>query len=131
MTRNLSVLQNSARTCLMCSIILLLMGCQTIVPIVKPVKYYSARSHAVDVDYIPDGTVYIGTVKVVPGDDALLRSKSRKQRAIRKMLAAAAKAGADYVVITDIDKTNKDYWLDITYSAGYTIEGEMFRLTGE
>lgn len=109
----------------------LLTGCQTIVPIVKPVKYYSARASADAVDYIPKGTIYIGTIKVVPGDDAFLRTESRKQQAIHKMLDSAAQAGADYVVITDIQNNNKDYFFDVTYSDGYTIEGEMFRRISE
>jgi len=110
--------------------IILLASCAT-VPIVKPVKYYSPRSSAQVVDYIPIGTIYIGTVKVVPRGDASLTTKKQKQRAVRKLQKAAAEAGADYVVITDIQKSNKDYLLDFNFSDGYTIEGEMFRQISE
>lgn len=107
---------------------LVFFACMILTPIVKPIKYYSPRAHAECVDYIPKGTIYIGTIKIVPGDDAFIRSERRKRRAIKKMQKEAAKVGADYVVITDIQKNNKDYFLDISYSDGYTIEGEMFRL---
>ncbi len=107
--------------------ICILNGCVILTPIVKPVKYYSPRPSAELVDYIPKGTIFIGTVKIVPGDDASIRSNRRKQRVIRKMQDEAAKVGADYVVITDIQKNNKDYLIDISFSDGYTIEGEMFR----
>lgn len=110
----------------------LLSGCSILTPIVKPVKYYSARNLPSEiVDYIPKGTIYIGTIKIVPGDDAFIRSERRKQRAIEKMQKEAAKVGADYVVIIDVQKNNKDYWLDAAFSDGYTIEGEMFRRTSE
>lgn len=112
--------------------ILLLTSCQTIVPIVKPIKYYSPRSNSAEVvNYIPNGTIFIGTIKIVPGDDAFIRSESRKNQAIKKMQKEAAKAGADYIVITGIQKNNRDYWLDVSYSDGYTIEGEMFRKISE
>ena len=111
--------------------IVIFSGCMILTPIVKPTRYYSPRSNAQIVDYIPNGVIYIGTIKIVPGDDACLRIESRKQEAIQKMQQEAAKAGADYVVITDIQKTNRDYLLDVTYSDGYTIEGEMFRNIAE
>lgn len=99
-----------------------------VVPIVKPVKYYSPRPYAEIVDCIPKETIYIGTVKIVPRGDAWLRSNGQKQYAIRRLQKSAAKAGADYVVIFDIKKSNKDYFFDLNYSDGYTIMGEMFRL---
>ena len=109
-----------------------LSGCMILTPIVKPIKYYSPRSLAAEVvDYIPDGTIYIGIIKIVPGDDAFIRSERRKQQAIIRMQKEAAKVGADYVVITDVLKNNRDYWLDVSYSDGYTIEGEMFRRISE
>lgn len=102
-------------------------SCMTITPIIKPIKYYSPRHSAQLVDFIPKGTVFIGSAKVVPGDNALSTSDRRKQRAIQRLLEEAAKAGADFVVITDIQRSNKDYLLDWNFSDGYTIEGEMFR----
>lgn len=107
---------------------LIFFGCRIITPIVKPIKNYSPRPYAELFDYIPDNTIFIGTIKIVPGDDAFIRSERRKQRAIKKMQKEAAKVGADYVVITDIQKNNKDYFFDVAYSDGYTIEGEMFRI---
>lgn len=101
-----------------------------IVPIVKPIQYYSPRPYAQVVDYIPKGTIYIGTAKMVPGDYTFITAKI-KQNVIDKLLREAAKAGADYVVITDIQNNNKDYFFDVTYSDGYTIEGEMFRRISE
>lgn len=107
----------------------MLTGCMILTPIVKPVKYYPSRHDAAEVvDHIPKGTIFIGTIKIVPGDDAFIRSERRKQNAINKMQKEAAKVGADYVVIIDTQKTNRDYWLDAAFSDGYTIEGEMFRL---
>lgn len=106
----------------------LLSSCMRLVPIAKPTKYYSPKSHAELVNYIPDGTIFIGTIKIVPGDDACVRSERRKQQALSKIQEEAAKAGADYVVIRDIQISNRDYILDITFSDGYTIEGEMFRI---
>ena len=108
-----------------------LSGCMILTPIVKPTKYYSPKAYAEIMNQIPAGTIFIGTIKIVPGDDAFIRSERRKQQAIQKMQECAAKAGADYVVITDIQKTDKDYFFDVTYSDGYTIEGEMFRRIGE
>lgn len=109
-----------------------LSGCMILTPIVKPTKYYSSRFHPAEVvDFIPNGTIYIGTIKIVPGDDAFIRSERRKQKAIKRMQEEAAKVGADYVVIIDAQKNNKDYLLDISYSDGYTIEGEMFRRISE
>ncbi len=106
----------------------LLASCSVLTPIVKPVKQYPPRPSAEVVDYIPQGTIFIGTIKIVPGDDAFIRSERRKQRAIRKMQKEAAKVGADFVIITDFQKNNKDYLLDVSYSDGWTIEGEMFRI---
>ena len=98
-------------------------------PIIKTVKYYAPRYQSAEiVDYIPKETIYIGTIKIVPGDDAFIRSERRKQEAIQRMQKEAAKAGADFVVITDVQKTNRDYLLDVVESDGYTIEGEMFRI---
>lgn len=111
-------------------VVLLFTSC-AVVPIVKPVKYYPSQASAQLVDYIPRGTMYIGTVKVVPRGDASLTTEKQKKRAIHKLLESAAKAGADYVVITDIQKSNKDYIGDFNYSDGYTIEGEMFRRSSE
>lgn len=109
-----------------------LSSCMILTPIVKPVKYYSQRFHYAEVvDYIPNGTIFIGTIKIVPGDDAFIRSERRKQQAIIKMQEEAAKAGADYIVIIDVQKNNRDYWLDVSYSDGYAIEGEMFRRISE
>lgn len=107
-------------------VFVLLTSC-AVVPIVKPVKYYSPKASAQLVDYIPQGTIYIGTVKVVPRGDASLTTEKQKQKAIQRLLESAAEAGADYVVIVDIQKSNKDYLLDFNYSDGYTIAGEMFR----
>ena len=108
----------------------MLTSCMILTPIVKPAKFYAPRNNPADVvDYIPNGTIYIGTVKIVPGDDAFIRSERRKRKAIRRLQAEAAKAGADYVVITDVQKTNRDYFIDAAFSDGYTIEGEMFRKT--
>ena len=109
---------------------ILLASCAT-VPIVKPVKYYSPRSSAQVVDYIPAGTIYIGMVKIVPRGDTSLTTEKQKQRAINKLQKSAAEAGADYVVIIDIQKSNRDYLLDFNYSDGYTIKGEMFRQISE
>lgn len=109
-----------------------LSGCMILTPIVKPIKYYSPRYLPAEVvDYIPDGTIFIGYIKIVPGDDAFIRSYRRKSQAIIKMQKEAAKVGADYVMIKDIQKNNKDYFFDVSYSDGYTIEGEMFRLINE
>ena len=108
--------------------VFLLSNCSILTPIVKPIKYYSARNNSSIVDSIPDGTIYIGTIKIVPGDDAFIRSNWRKQQSIKKMQVEAAKVGADYIIIIDTQKNNKDYWLDVSFSDGYTIEGEMFRL---
>ena len=106
----------------------MLTSCMILTPIVKPAKFYAPRNNPADVvDYIPNGTIYIGTVKIVPGDDAFIRSERRKRKAIRRLQAEAAKAGADYVVITDVQKTNRDYFIDAAFSDGYTIETEMFR----
>lgn len=106
---------------------LIFSSCMILTPIVKPIKYYSPRSHAECVEYIPDGATYIGTIKIVPGDDAFILSEARKRRAIQKMQKEAAKVGADYVLIIDVQKSNRDYIFDISFSDGYTIEGEMFR----
>lgn len=109
-----------------------LSGCMILTPIVKPIKYYAPRNHSAEiVGYIPDGAIFIGTIKIVPGDDALIRSERRKQQALKKLQEEAAKVGADYIVITGIQKNNRDYLLDISYSDGYTIEGEMFRQISE
>ena len=111
---------------LLCACVLT--SCMILTPIVKPVKYYSPRQYPAEVvNYIPSGTAFIGTIKIVPGDDAFIRSERRKQQAIKKMQKEAAKVGADYVVIIDIQKNNRDYSLEVSYSDGYTIEGEMFR----
>lgn len=101
-------------------------ACAT-VPIVKPIKYYAPRAYAQIVEYIPNGTIYIGTIKLVPRGDASVRSERQKERVLEGLKEHAAKAGADYVVITDIQRSNKDYLLDWNPSDGYTIEGEMFR----
>lgn len=101
-----------------------------IIPIVKPLRYYPPRQQAELVNYIPEGTMYIGSAKMVPGDYTFIIAKIR-QNVIDKLLREAAQAGADYVVITDIQKNNKDYFFDVTYSDGYTIEGEMFRRISE
>ena len=47
---------------------------------------------------------------------------------MNKLLKEAAKVGADYVYIKSIEKTNKDYTIDYTFSDGYTIMGEMYRI---
>ena len=67
----------------------------------------------------------------MPRGDASVRSKQLKERVIKRLQKQAAEAGADFVVITDIQRSNKDYALDWNFSDGYTIEGEMFRKTGE
>lgn len=73
----------------------------------------------------------IGTIKIVPGDDALNSSGKRLQQTIHAIQEHAARVGADYVVITDRQKNNKDYKFDISWSDGYTVEGEMFRSIGK
>ena len=96
-------------------------------PIVHVTSYCSSRPYATLVTEIPAGTKYLGTVKIVPGDDNFISSFD-KDKIINKLLDEAAKVGADYVYIKSIDKTNKDYAIDITFSDGYTIMGEMYRL---
>ena len=110
-----------------CLFVLLLTSCCSIVPIVKPLKYYPPSVSIQLVDYIPQGTMYIGTVKVVPRGDAMLTTEKQKQRAIQQLLESAAEAGANYVVINDLQKSSKDYLFDFNFSDGYTREGEMFR----
>ena len=105
----------------------LLYGCGATVPIVKPVAYYPPRAYAQIVGYIPQNSIYIGTIKLVPRGDALVRSEQQKVRVMKRLQESAAEAGADFVVVKDIQRSNKDYLLDWNFSDGYTIEGEMFR----
>ena len=96
-------------------------------PIVHVTTYCPARPYATLVTEIPANTKYLGTVKIVPGDDNLI-SSFNKEKVMNKLLKEAAKVGADYVYIKSIEKTNKDYAIDYTFSDGYTIMGEMYRL---
>ena len=102
-------------------------ACFVLQPIVHVTAYCSARPYATLVNEIPNGAKYLGTVKIVPGDYTFI-SSFNKCKMINKLLDEAAKVGADFVYIKSIDKTKKDYVIDITFSDGYTIMGEMYRL---
>ena len=102
-------------------------GCAVLTPIVKVNRHYSPRANAVIVDSVPANTIFIGTVKIVPGDDGLIRPK-KLNKVINCLLEEAAEAGADYVYVRDISKSNKDYFFDVDFADGYTVTGEMFRL---
>lgn len=96
--------------------------------IVHTNKFYSPVQHAVFVEEAPEGSIYVGTVKIVPHDnsnpfsDDIIKAKA-------KMLEAAAEAGAKYVVITNFQKPTSDYRtkLDWDYGDGINLIGEMYR----
>jgi hypothetical protein len=102
-------------------------ACNLLQPIVHVTAYCPARPYAILVTEIPAGTKYLGTVKIVPGDNAF-RTSFKKEKIMNKLLDEAAKVGADYVYVKSIEKTNKDFFFDLVYSDGYTIMGEMYRL---
>lgn len=120
-------MKNFPQILLCCIIVFCFNACSLLQPIVHVTAYYPARAYATLVAEIPAGTKYIGTVKIVPGDNAF-RISFKKEEIMNKLLEEAAKVGADYVHIKSIEKTNKDFFFDIVYSDGYTIMGEMYRL---
>lgn len=101
-------------------------------PIVKATKYYPPTSNAMIVDVVPADAIYIGTIKVVPRDYSFETSSDRKI-AINNLREAAAKAGANYIYLTNMVRQNDDYYyrffnaITEDYGEGYTIEAEMYR----
>ena len=111
------------------AILLALSSCSAIyLPIVHANKYYEPLSNAVFVDTAPEGSIYIGTVKTVPHDNSIPYGDNR-EKAKAVMLEAAAKAGARYVVITNITQISSDYrsTIDYDYGDGISLIGEMYR----
>ena len=114
---------------LLLTILLSFNSCSSIYQaIVHTNKYYSPSSKAVFVEEAPEGSIYVGTVKIVPHDnsnpfsDDIVKAKA-------KMLEAAAEAGARYVIVISVQKPTSDYGtkLDWDYGDGINLIGEMYR----
>lgn len=112
---------------------LALIGCaHKYLPIVKTNRYYTPVQTAVYVDQVPTTAVYMGTIKVVPRDYSFQTRRDYKT-AIKNLLEAAAKAGANYIYVTYVTAPNKDYYCRFfnavteDFGEGFVIEAELYR----
>ena len=103
-----------------------LMGCSNVfVPIVKTYGYYQPVASAEFVDKVPKNAKYIGTISIVPNDLTYFRSWDRNE-ALKFVLIEVAKAGANYVYLTQIETSHNDYWWNQESGQGYTIKAELY-----
>ena len=114
-------------------ICIVLMGCtHKYLPMVKTLRYYPPVSHAVIVDSIPQEAEYIGTIKLVPRDYQF-ETRSDKQVIFDNLKEAAAKAGANYIYITNLTAQSQDYYyrffnaITEDWGEGFVLEAELYR----
>ncbi len=105
---------------------IVLIGCSSVfIPIVKTYGYHHPVASAELVNQVPKDAKYIGTISIVPNDLTYFRSWN-KNAALFFLLTEAAKAGANYVYLTQIETSHNDYWWNKESGQGYTINAELY-----
>ncbi len=90
-------------------IVCMMSSCKSVyIAISHPTENFEPYSEAIFVEQAPEGSTYIGTIKVVPSDFFNPR-KDNIDNAKAKMLEAAAEKGAKYIVITNIEYPSNEY----------------------
>ena len=106
--------------------VLLCASCvSSFVSIVKTYGYYPSTVTAVIVKEVPAGAEYIGTIAVHPNDHTVF-SGWNVERLYAKLRKSAAKAGARYVYIVNVEASGVDYWA-YYYGDGYSVRAELYR----
>lgn len=101
-------------------------SCKTFVPIVKTYGYYPPTSNAIIVNNIPASAEYIGTIAIHPNDHPLF-SGWDKERLYTQLKTAAAKAGAKYIYITNLEASSVDYLFNYDSGDGFSVRAELYR----
>lgn len=96
------------------------------VPIVKTYGYYPPSYSAKITTTIPSNAEYIGTIAIVPNDHPVIMGWD-KNLLYQTLEKEAAKAGANYVYITNIESSNVDYWFNYEEGDGFSIRAELYR----
>ena len=102
-------------------------GCKVFTPIPNVHGYYPPTVGAIITTNIPTQCEYIGTLKLVPHEFSVFSARN-KERLLNTLKEEAAKLGANYVCIKDMNTRSNDWFLNIfSRGSGYTLTAELYR----
>ena len=102
-------------------------GCKAFTPISNVHRHYPPTIGAIITTEIPTHCEYIGTLKLVPHEFSVFSARN-KERLLNTLKEEAAKLGANYVCIKNMNTRTNDWFLDVlSRGSGYTLTAELYR----
>ena len=107
--------------------LVIFVGCKAFTPIPNVYRHYPPTIGAIITTEIPTHCEYIGTLKLVPHEFSRFSARN-KERLFNTLQNEAAKLGANYVCIKDMNTRSNDWFLNIfSRGSGYTLTADLYR----
>jgi hypothetical protein len=107
--------------------LVIFVGCKAFTPISNVYRHYPPTIGAIITTEIPTHCEYIGTLKLVPHEFSRFSARN-KERLLNTLQNEAAKLGANYVCIKDVNTRPNDWFLNVfSRGSGYTLTADLYR----
>ena len=118
---------NRIKLLILSSVCVILFGCKAFTSISNVYRRYPPTIGAIITTEIPSHCEYIGTLKLVPHEFSVFSARN-KERLLNTLKEEAAKLGANYVCIKDMNTRPNDWFLDVfSRGSGYTLTADLYR----
>ena len=118
---------NRIKLLILLSVCVILFGCKAFTSIPNVYRRYPPTIGAIITTEIPSHCEYIGTLKLVPHEFSVFSARN-KERLLNTLKEEAAKLGANYVCIKDMNTRPNDWFLDVfSRGSGYTLTADLYR----